>query len=119
VSVRYLGGGRVVDLGPSSAIHARGRVPGGVMVSQAIAPMPRLKGLTLHKGSGGTIVPRLVDTPEQAEARRIRSRETYDAFKARHTGCECHELYGGQPRPKGYLERERDRDRLRRELGKR
>lgn len=36
--IQKLGGARFIDHGPSAAIHARGRVPMGVMVSQAITP---------------------------------------------------------------------------------
>jgi len=80
VSVQYLGGGRTVDLGPSSAIHSRGRVPGGVMVSQALPPPLRV-------------------TEAQREAERERRRVSNERFKARHSDCECHYLYGNQPRP--------------------
>ena len=115
--IQKLGGGRILDYGPSAAIHSRSRVPGGVMVSQAITPLLKLGGLGSGPlGTGGTLVPRLHDTPEQADARKAKARAAYAVFKAKHTGCTCHVLYGGQPRPVGYREREQDRSRLRREL---
>ena len=83
---RYLGGGRVLDLGPASATHSRGRVPGGVMVSQAV--LPAIGGLHAR--------PSIV---ERDRERRQRKRETLARFKAAHSDCTCHVIYGGQPRP--------------------
>jgi hypothetical protein len=65
--------------------------------------------LTGHK-------PKPEETREEIEARKARAKAAYAIFTAKHTGCACHVLYGNQPRPVGYLERERDRSRLRREL---
>ena len=115
--IQKLGGGRVLDYGPSAAIHSRGRVPGGVMVGQGMSPMVKLKGLgNGPTGTGGTLVPTVRDKPEQAAERKAIARERYAVFMAKHTDCNCHEMYGNQPRPVGYRERERDRAALRREM---
>lgn len=110
-----IGGGRVIDHGPASAIHSRGRVPGGVMVSQAIVPRLKLSGLgNGPTGTGGTLVPRR--RVPMDEAAKARAKAKYASFVARHSDCECHILLSGQPRPIGYRERERDRAALRREM---
>lgn len=107
--IQKLGGGRVVDYGPSAAIHSRGRVPGGVMVSQATVVVAKVKVPSAPR------IPR-DETPEQQEARRALARDKYAIFCLRHADCECHEWYGGQPRPIGYKAREQDRAALRREM---
>jgi hypothetical protein len=113
--IQRLGGGRVIDHGPSSAIHSRSRVPGGVMVSQAMGPAFKPAGLgSGMRGEGRPF--QHGDTPKAREIRVAKARAAYAIFKAKHTGCDCHVMYGGQPRPVGYREREQDRSRLRREL---
>lgn len=37
--IQKTGPATFIDHGPASAVHSRGRVPGGVMVSQAPAPV--------------------------------------------------------------------------------
>lgn len=96
---------RYADLGPRDP-GPHGTL-GGVDIALA-RPMPKRAISGLGSGPGASPVR---SRPTDKE----RARAAHERFLAAHSTCDCHELYGGQPRPIGWRERERDRNRLRRE----
>jgi hypothetical protein len=66
-----------IDHGPASAIHSRGRVGGSLVMPVPTPPI----------------------TEAQRAARKENARRAHEAFRALHSDCECHYLYGNQPRP--------------------
>lgn len=110
--IQRIGGGRVIDHGPQKPYFGSRTVIGGSSLAAVVvtgSQRENLRGLSALSGHASSLRKKPV---EPADARKAR----YATFKERHGACECHEMIGGQPRPKGYRERERDRSRLRREL---
>jgi hypothetical protein len=102
--IQRIGGGRVIDHGPQRPYSGSRSVIGGTSLAHAV--------VTANRSMFSYDVAR-------AQAKKQRTtpadpRDRWKEWEARHTGCECHERYGGQSRPVGYRERESERQRVRR-----